>query len=520
LQDIGEKNLLENPDPDKGPVLIPVKGVVITIKESKSKEDVTLQSKTGITDWPGKNNEKYPVKHWVKPIRMDLDVVSSKDAYDQPMLLLGINDPSKLNKDAAGWTIWPNFNDFRGKLMSLICDASSAFDNGAAYKFNDPKINKFKDQADLDDKIQKALAKMTLSKTDISKISEIYKKLTLSEMLPDKSHGDKSEAHWMMKTFDHAPSVAALASLTSMQSKILTARGDALAHLNAKIEGGKFTFTKVTPMVIVKGTPMGGAKDTIAVFMSAFDEQNMPDVSIEGGPSGAKVVKVEGGKAFIEYTAPSSGAAQFNGTISIEGREGTTTVPWSREIPVVQKSSSIAAPELQVLYAGDYPNVVKPSLAGGEVLSCSASGGGARVTGRGRETGTYIVKVRRPNESATVNISFRGRANGTESSEGPFPYKILPAPVPRVLTATGTRGGIPIEVGLDKSNPLRRKLSYTCVGGTVSYGTTQRRFTGQVIPASMLRQAPRGKNITVEARARNTASGQVLTMPTAAIKIE
>ena len=128
--------------------------------------------------------------------------MSSKDSYDQPMLLLGINDPSKLNKDAAGWTVWPNYNDYRGKLMSLICDASSAYDDGKPYKFKDPKINKFKDQEDLDDQIQKAIAKMTLSKSDVYKIAEIYKKLTLSEMLPNKAKGDDAEMHWMMKTFD------------------------------------------------------------------------------------------------------------------------------------------------------------------------------------------------------------------------------------------------------------------------------------------------------------------------------
>jgi hypothetical protein len=92
--------------------------------------------------------------------------------------------------------------------------------------------------------------------------------------------------------------------------------------------------------------------------------------------------------------------------------------------------------------------------------------------------------------------------------------------VPRILTVRGTKGGIPIEVGLDKSNSLRSKSNYQCMGGTVSFGATQRNFTGQVIPASVLRGVPKGKNITVMVKARNVNTGMVLSMPAAEIKIE
>lgn len=513
LQDIGENNLEENPDPKKGPVLIPIKGVKVEIKESPTKTDIKKQTKTGIIDWPGKNNKDNPLKYWVKPIRMNLDVVSSKDSYDQPMLLLGVNDPSKLNKEAAGWTVWPNYNDFRGKLMSLICDASSAYDDGKPYTFKDPKINKFKNQEDLDDQIQKAIAKMTISKSDVTKIAEIYKKLTLSEMLPNKEKGEGAEMHWMMKTFDHAPAVAALASLTSMQSKILTARGDALAHLNAKIEGGKFSFTQVTPMVIVSGTPIGNSIDTVQVFMAAFDDQNQPEVTIEGG---GEVVKTEGGIATVVYKAPPSGSAKLKGTISIMGKEGKSTAEWDREIPVVEESSSISSPQLAVLYAG-YNNIIVPAMAGGKVKDLRVSGAGAtRKKGPGD---TWIVNVPRPTNTR-VKISFVGEANGVSKTTKPFEYKVLAAPVPRVLTENGPKTGIAVLCGLELSNPLGSIMEFKCVGGTVSYGSTRKNFTGNFIPGAALRGAPRGSFVTVSARAKNTKTGKTLSMPRASIKID
>lgn len=514
LQDIGEKNLLTNPDKEKGPVLIPIKGVKVDIKESTTTSDKTKQTTTGVVDWPGKNNEQNPVKYWLKPIRMNLDVVSSKDSYDQPMLLLGVNNPEALDKNAAGWTIWPNYNDFRGKLMSLICDASSAYDDGKPYKFVDPKINKFEDQEDLDEKIQKAIAKMTLSKSDVFKIAEIYKKLTLSEMLPDPAHGPKAEVHWMMKTFDHAPAVAAMASLTSLQSKILTARGDALAHLNAKIEGGKFSFTQVTPMVIVSGTPIGGSTDTVKVFMAAFDDQNQPDVTIDGG--NGEVIKTEGGIATVVYKAPGSGSAKLKGQISIMGKEGKSTADWEREIPVVEESSSIASPQLQVLYAG-YPNIIVPSMAGGTVKDLRVSGAGA--TRRKGSGDTWIVNVPRPTNTR-VKISFVGEANGVSKTTKPFEYKVLAAPVPRVLTENGPKSGIAVLCGLELSNPLGSIMEFKCIGGTVSYGSTRKNFSGNFIPSSALRGAPRGSFISVSARAKNVKTGKTLTMPRASIKID
>ena len=515
LQDIGEKNLLTHSDPKKIPVLIPMKGVKVDLPESTSKSDIKKQTKAGIISWPGKDDPNNPVKHWLKPIRMNLNAVSSKDAYDQPMLLLGINNPEELNKEAAGWTVWPNYNDYRGKLISLICDASSAYDDGAAYKFTDPKINKFKDQADLDDKIQKALAKMTLSKSDLSKIPEIYKKLTLSEMLPDKAHGEDAEAHWMMKTFDHAPAVAAIASLTSMQSKILTARGDALAHLNAKIEGGKFSFTQVTPMVIVSGTPIGGTMDTVQVFMAAFDDQNQPDVTIDG--TNGEVIKTEGGIATVVYKSKNSGSTELKGEISIIGKEGKSTAEWKETIPVVEESSSIASPQLQVLYAG-FPNKVVPSMAGGEVTRVWANGAGARVSSR-KPDGSYTITVPQPT-NIPVQVYFEGVSNGVKKKSGPFDYKVLAGPVPRVLTKSGSKTGIPIICGLDKSNPLTNILSFKCTGGTVTYGSTRKSFSGALIPRSALTGAQRGTFVTVEAKGKNTKTGKILPMPRASIKIE
>ena len=500
LQDIQEDL---TPGAEK-PILQPVKGVKVNVSDTKNPK---------ITAWP-KNDNGSP-KYWVKPIRMKLNNVQKKDAYDEQMLIMGINESiEKPNTKAEGFAIWPAMIDYRGKLMDLMCLASTRYDNeGNVYKFKDPKINKYKDVADLEKQLDAAIQKMTLLGSERSKLKEIYKKLTKNEYSPDPN-GETGPLHWIGKTFDHAPAVAAIASISGLQSQILSARADALAHLNAKISGGKFSFNSVTPLVLTKGTVLGGATDTVRVMMAAFDDQNQPTVTLEGL---GEVVEVKNGMAYVLYRAPNSGSANIKGEIEIEGKEGKTKVPFSQEIPVVTPSSSIASPELQVLYAG-YDNIIVPNMAGGRVTGLNVSGAGATKSGP-KSDGSYVVRVPRATNSV-VTISFTGESNsGSRETSQPYKYKVLAKPVPRVLTEEGPKTGISLQVGLDRSNPLRSKLTYKCVGGTVIYGSTKKKFTGSFIPKDVLKSAPKGRNITVEAKAQLVGGGTVR-CPAASIKIK
>ena len=95
LQDIKEDL---TPSAEKK-ILTPMKGVKVNATDAKN---------PGITDWPGKNDKDNPIKHWVKPIRMKLTNVQKKDAYDEQMLIMGINESiEKPNTKAEGFAVWP-----------------------------------------------------------------------------------------------------------------------------------------------------------------------------------------------------------------------------------------------------------------------------------------------------------------------------------------------------------------------------------------------------------------------------
>jgi hypothetical protein len=237
---------------------------------------------------------------------MNLNHVAKKDAYDEQMLIMGINENIMApNAKAPGFAVWPAMIKFRTEICDLIVEAASNIDeDGKKFSFKDPKIKKFKDIQDLDKQIDKALEASNIKQDDKGVISTIYKGLTKNEMQEDP-HEEGKLRHWVGGTFDHAPSVAAIAALTTLQSEVLTARADAMAYLSSKVGGGNYAFNKVRSLAIAAPSVTGGATDTLTVMMAAFDSEKQPIVTPDEGKG--TLVETKGGQAYIAYTAPSGG---------------------------------------------------------------------------------------------------------------------------------------------------------------------------------------------------------------------
>ena len=69
---------------------------------------------------------------------------------------------------------------------------------------------------------------------DQEDIIEIYSILTKNEL---SSANGVNDVHWLGKTFDHSPAVAAIASLTSLQNDILAARSQAVTLIRNRSYG-------------------------------------------------------------------------------------------------------------------------------------------------------------------------------------------------------------------------------------------------------------------------------------------
>jgi hypothetical protein len=451
---------------------------------------------------------------FVKPLRMNLRNVAKKDAYDEQMLLMGINESIETpKKDAEGFKVWNEMLDYRSKLPALMCEAVNEIakqsdDSTVVLKvidFKDPKINAYKDINDLNAKLDGAFKSLWEKDRNLGEeIIKIYAGLTKNEKIPDPK-GETGPLHWIGMTFDHAPSVAAIAALSGLQSEILTARADALTYLGSLVGGGTYSFNAVEGRAFSPPSAAAGATVRMDVMMVAYDSEKNPDVD----PDQGRVVETRDGKAIVEFTAPSGGEMVLSGSVSIADKNGQTkTERYETTVQVVAKAGSISLPEVSVLYT-DWKNKVAWSAAGVVSSDINCTGclnppqtatwttAGTRYTGKSIQ----VAPGRR-----TVTLTLTGKdADQNTINFGSFAYNVKGFPKPVVLTPSLSkdRGGF-LNVGLPPSSPLQG-VTYTILGGDVNGSG----FSSNRVTATNLQSIQRGKTAGIYLRVRRSDNGVV-----------
>ena len=444
---------------------------------------------------------------FVKPIRMNLHNVQKKDAYDEQMLLMGINESiEQPNKAAEGFKVWDQMLDYRAKLPAIMVNAVNEINKEDSTKqasvFKDPKIVAFKNIDDLGTKIDGALK--GISDIDLANnVKKIYSGLSKNEKIPDPKK-ETGPLHWIGMTFDHAPAVAAIAALSGLQSEVLTARADALTYLAGLIGGGSYSFNAVEGRAFAPPAAAAGATIKMDVMMVAYDTEKQPIVN----PNQGKVIETKDGKAIVEFTAPSSGEMELTGTVGIKDKNGTVKyAKYNTTLQVVTKAGSISLPEVSVLYT-DWPNKVAWSAAGVVSSDISCSGCSSATSATWTTSGTQYkgkkIKVAPGRNSVTLSLSGKD-ADGNSISFGSFKYNVKGFPKPVVLTPSISkdRGGF-LNVGLPPSSPLQG-VSYTVLGGDINGSG----FSGKRVTAANLASVKRGKTAGIYLRVRRSDNGKV-----------
>ena len=443
-----------------------------------------------------------------KPLTTNLNHVQKKDAYDEQMLIMGINESIQTpNKEAPGFAVWPAMQKFRKEICDLIVDASTAIDeDGKKYSFKDPKIIKFKDLKDLDTQLKKALDASDIKQDDRGIIASLYKGLTKNEMQPDP-HEEGMMRHWVGGTFDHAPAVAAIAALSGLQSEILTARADAMAYLSSKVGGGNYAFNKVTSLAIAAPSVTGGATDTLRVMMAAFDSEKQPIVTPDEGKG--TLVETKGGQAYVAYTAPSGGEIELTGTIAIKDKFGNLKpAQYSTVVKVVEKGGSIALPEVSVFYT-DWPNKVTYSASG--VVSTSVSCRGCSKSSKNKSwrdadgisyKGDWLY-VNRGTRNVTVTLQGKdNNGNNVKFGDYKYPVKKFPKPELKTSSVSKTRGGF-VDVGLGDAFNFKG-IKYKVTGGEI----LGKGFSGDRLKPANLTKARPGQKIGIVLFTKRTDTGK------------
>jgi gliding motility-associated protein GldM len=311
--------------------------------------------------------------------------------------------------------------------------------------------------------------------------------------------------HWIGKTFDHSPLVAALASLTAMQLEVLNARATAAGYLAGKVVTAEFSFNKLialataTPSVASPGDPI-----EISVVMGAYDSDNQPTVT--GGS-----FTVADGMGKMKTTAGSADMT-FSGTIAIKSRSGAVKEEkWETKIGVLtsEKNAAIETPEMQVFYEG-IPIELK-----------------AQATGMYKKVSMSVpspYKAALGSAGSTITVNLTGTtASGSSTSLGSKKFLVKKAPKPNLYWGGVEDGGrankgasaLSCKYG-DNVPFLPSKGSFSILSYSITIPGIKGSLegTGSAISAAhlgILKGAPPGK-IAIQVRYTGTSPGVVTSM--------
>lgn len=370
--------------------------------------------------------KSYDAKDPLKPTRMKLEYVDGKDKYDEPMSVMGIADDIK-KPTGNGIKLWQEYNAYRKELSEIIASSSSTKE--AKFFFNAPEINAFKNFKALNDEVDKAMKKSKVSPDDQEMVKKIYTSLTKME-LNEMDKGEITGVHWVGKTFDHAPSVAALASLSSMQKEILTARADAVALIRSRVGGGEYSFNKIMPLAYGPDLVNSGDEITLEVLMAAYDSDKQPIVK----PNQGTLKETKDGKGYVTLKAGGGAEMELTGSITILNKSGVgKTMDYSKTIKIMKPQGTVALPEMRVLYRG-YQNVVEAVASGYDQTSVSGSG----VTLS--KSGTTWIGTPGAGKTCTITVSGKNSVTNKSVSLGTFTFDVKGMPKAEIFWGSAADG--------------------------------------------------------------------------------
>lgn len=262
----------------------------------------------------------------------------------------------------------------------------------------------------------------------------------------DDDHANKD---FLTFTFENTPVIAALASVTQMETEILDYEAKALDKLLADAGVGKVSFDNIVPMVRARQSIVAaGATYEADLFISASSSSFVPEMYKDGqklelfdDPSGVKMGKVK----FVA----SGGGYDANGiakkTFKTEIKLPDTTLTQIIEYQVAQPTIKVTTGNAPTLYmnCGNNVTIEVPTLGSNYNPSFSAQGAEIR---KGDKPGkvTIIPSQRK----ISVNVSNGGTPIGTA------PFDVRNVPEPRFVAMVGNTP-VDLRQGI-KANQLRQ----------------------------------------------------------------
>jgi hypothetical protein len=442
--------------------------------------------------------KKYDPKTPLLPARLYLQAINQKENFDVPMHEILGSEISKIDPTKKGKKLWELYKGLRSSIVEISANYKEG--EKSAWKLKVKEINDFKDFQDLEmqiDKMFKAPGNK-VNPEDMEALLSIYQELTKQEFA---DHHEAKNIHWLGRTFDHAPLVGALASLSSMQNEILAARAKAVNLLKSKVTTGEFSFNKIQQLVSGPGVATAGEEVELLVTMAAYDSDKNPVVTSSTGN-----VEVKEGIGRIKMKAGMSDM-KVNGKVTIVNKSG---VPYSRDwewkVAIVKAQGSISLPEMSVLYKG-WNNKVVPVVAGAVSSSITVEGGTATkaswTDADGNRYDGYYVNVTGSSKFVTIGLNGKDK-DGKSKSFGKFKYKVKPFPKAQLQGTTISKTtGFKAVVSLGADSPFTG-VTFQVIGGSVILGNEEITFSGDRVPAAAIAKIKAGKRVAIDVTYKRT----------------
>jgi hypothetical protein len=457
---------------------------------TKSGEDLSIGDKDASKILWVDYNKKEPIR----PARMNLAAVQAKDQYDVPMDELVGPEPMTPEAGKSGMKLWKAYNDYRSNLVKLVGTYTV---NGKDWTINPTAINNYKDFNDLTKQVEAMIEKSNCNKKeDKGKLRDLYIELTKPEKVMAGGEGEEQkEWPWIGKTFDHAPLVAAIASLTSLQVEVLGARASAFEHIKSRVSTGEFSFNSIEGFAVGPTMVTKGEEAELKVMMAAFDTDNQPVIT--GGGNWT----VANGQGTMKLTTTAIGEKKMSGTVKIRKKSGDwAEKPWSYTVKVIQPTGTVFLPEMNVLYKG-YDNKMKGVASGYDKTDLKPGTAGLSLTKSGDQW------IARPSNSLKeCKVFIYGQSSITKKSakvgEETFRVKSLPN-APATLSGESDNGKATANSEFIRveytDSPL--KANFTVREWVLEVKGIEKKGTGTKLSSdakSLIAKAPKGSSVILQ----------------------
>jgi gliding motility-associated protein GldM len=262
----------------------------------------------------------------------------------------------------------------------------------------------------------------------------------------NEHHANKDFRTFM---FENTPPIAALASVTQIQTEILEYESRALAKLAEDANVGTIRFDKFIPMVLPKSsTVVAGTKYEAEMFITGAASAVTPEFYRDGqklvnatSTSGIPIGKVEfvaSGGAYDKSTGLAK--KSFNAEIKLADTTFRNTIEYFVAEPIIKVTTG-TAPRLYM----NCGNAVTFEVSGlGPAFNPSFSSSGAEIQ-KGTRPG--VVTIIPSQRKFPINVSNGG------ASLGAVNFEAKPIPRPRIIAKDATGRDIDPKQGIRANSP-------------------------------------------------------------------